>query len=79
MATLNSVKIENTELVRDMNSKAVVSTDVSGLSRYREQRKRNANAKRDSLETKQRLQIIEGEMLKLKEIISEIAVMRSKS
>ena len=79
MSTLNTVKIENTEMVRDLETKAVLNTDREGLIRYKEQRKRNVALKQDSLETKKRLETIEGEMAALKQIIRELAVMRSKS
>lgn len=81
MAHLNSVvQIENNpDLVRDLTSKAVVSIDAIGLGRYKEQRRKNIAVKQDSIETKKRLETIEGEMAALKQIICELAAMRSKS
>jgi hypothetical protein len=79
MSSLNIVQIENsTDLVRDMNSKAILSTDAVGLGRYRAQRKKALDQKKEHLETKQRLETIEAEMQSLKRIVSELSVLRSK-
>lgn len=79
MTTLNTVKIENTDMVRDLDSKAVLNTDANGLIRYKEQRRRNTAAKQEVEETKQRLFSIEREMNSLKKIVCELSTMRSKS
>jgi len=75
----NTVPIENNpELVRDMNSKAVISTDVVGLGRYNEQRRKALLQKQEYQETKLRLASIETEMANLKRIVSELSVLRSR-
>jgi hypothetical protein len=71
------VKIENTEFVRDMSTKAVLNTDVGGLHRYREGRKRVMKDRQDTLKTKERLSVIEQEVTELKQLVSELATMRS--
>lgn len=79
-SSLNTVQIENNpDLVRDMGSKAVVSTDAAGLSRYKEQRRRLVAQKTEFQDTKQRLESIEKEMATLKLIVSELTVLRSRS
>lgn len=79
MASLNTVQIDNNpELVRDMNSKAVLSIDVSGLNRYNEQRRKALLQKQEFQETKQRLASIETEMANLKRIVGELTVLRSR-
>jgi len=76
---LNTVQIDNNpDLVRDMNSKAVVSTDTVGLGRYKEQRRKMLAQKQEHQETKQRLETIETEMASLKRIVSELSVLRSR-
>lgn len=76
---LNTVQIDNNpDLVRDMNSKAVVSTDAVGLGRYKEQRRKNLAQKQEHQETKKRLETIETEMASLKRIVSELSVLRSR-
>lgn len=76
---LNTVQIDNNpDLVRDMNSKAVVSTDAVGLGRYKEQRRKTLAQKQEHQETKKRLETIETEMASLKRIVSELSVLRSR-
>ena len=76
---LNTVQIENSpDLVRDMGSKAVISTDVAGLQKYQAQRRRMVGQQKDLLETKQRLESIEQEMVTLKRIVGELSVLRSR-
>lgn len=74
----HTVPITNSEFVRDMNSKAVVNTDVAGLTRYKELRRKSLLARQDTLETKKRLEEIEGEMVNLKKVVAELAVLRRK-
>jgi hypothetical protein len=73
------VKIENTDYIRDMNSKAVLNTDVEGLRRYKTARKRTLSSLQEMSETKERLQTIEQELLGLKQTIRELATLRSAS
>jgi len=75
---LNTVKIENTELVRDMNTQAVLNTDVQGLQTYQAQRRRVLAQRKEFQETKQRLESIELEMATLKKIVGELSVLRSR-
>lgn len=79
MTKLNTINIQNTDLVRDMDTRAVLSTDTNGLNRYKEQRKRLLTQRQESQETKRRLQEIESEMAVLKQIVSELSVLRSRS
>lgn len=74
----NIVPIENTDLVRDMNSKAVLSTDVAGLQRYKESRRKSIAAVKDLQETKKRLELIETDMRTLKKLVGEITTLRSR-
>lgn len=72
-----AVQIENTTLIRDMHSKAVLNTDVEGLRRYNAGRKRALSSLQDAAETKERLHTIEREMDELKQTIRELAILRS--
>lgn len=75
----NVVPIENTtDLVRDLESKAVLSTDVAGLQRYKDTRRRTLTANRELQETKSRLEAIEGDMRTLKRIVGELTTLRSR-
>lgn len=78
MSIQQSVKIENTEFIRDMSNKAVLNTDAAGLSRYKEARRRALQEKKESQDTKRRLELIEIEMATLKQIIGELTTLRSR-
>lgn len=79
MGALNTVQIENNpDLVRDLSSKAVISTDLNGLRRYKEQRRKTVTQRNEFIETKTRLATIEGEMVTLKRIVSELMTLRNK-
>lgn len=78
MSYAPTVKIENTEFVRDMNTQAVLNTDASSLHRYKESRRRAVAQKKESLEVKERLASIEDEMLALKKIISELTTLKNR-
>lgn len=78
MSMLNTVKIQNTELVRDMDTQAVLSTDVGGLQAYQAQRRRILAQRKEAQDTKQRLESIEREMATLKKIVGELSVLRSR-
>jgi len=72
------VPIKNTEFVRDMDTKAVLNTDAAGLIRYKQNRKKSIRERQDSLDTKNRIAAMEQELISLKQLISELANLRSK-
>lgn len=79
MSRINTVQIDNNpDLVRDLNSKAVVSVDIGGLNRYKETRKRTLMTKQEMVETKMKLQEIENEVSDLKKIVGELYALRSR-
>lgn len=78
MAIEQSVKIENTEFIRDMGTRAVLNTDASGLSRYKETRRKALQSRKETQETQRRLQQIEMEMATLRQIIGELSTLRNK-
>lgn len=78
MKGVQTVQIQNTELVRDMKTNAVLNTDVEGLRRYRLNRQRILASKKTEHDTKERLSFLEQEMASLKQIISEITSLKGK-
>lgn len=77
--SLNTVKVDtDSTLVRDMKTSAVLSTDVSGLRKYKENRKRTLDARREHQETKARLSSLETEMQNLRKIISDLSTIKGK-
>jgi hypothetical protein len=77
--SLNTVKVDvDSTLVRDMKTSAVLSTDVSGLRKYKENRRRALNARQEHQDTKVRLSNLETEMQNLRKIISDLSTIKGK-
>ena len=71
-------KVKNHEnLIRDMSSKAILNTDKLGLQDYLQKREIAKREQFDKMETKERLAKIEEEMSEIKNLLQEIAAMRS--
>jgi hypothetical protein len=68
---------DHDNLVRDMQSKAVLNTDKAGLNNYLQKRELAKKELSDKVETKQRLAKIEEEMSEIKSLLREIAASRS--
>ena len=67
-------KVQDHEnLVRDMQSKAVLNTDRAGLQDYLQKRESAKKEASEKIETKQRLAKIEEEMSEIKNLLREIA------
>ena len=64
---------EHENLVRDLNSKAVLNTDRIGLQDYLQKRELAKRELSEKAETKQRLAKIEEEMAEIKFLLREIA------
>jgi len=64
---------DHDNLIRDMNSKAVLNTDKDGLRNYLEQRDIAKKELLEKTETKQCLAKIEEEMAEIKFLLREIA------
>ena len=64
---------DHDNLVRDMNSKAVLNTDRVGLQDYYLKRDSVKKEQSEKLETKQRIEKIEKDMSEIKELLYEIA------
>ena len=70
---------DHDNLIRDMQSKAVLNTDKAGLNSYLQQRELAKKELSEKAETKQRLAKIEEEMSEIKYLLREIAASRSCS
>jgi len=64
---------DHDNLVRDMNSKAVLNTDRAGLQEYYQKRDVAKKEQSEKIETKQRIDKIEKDMSEIKELLYEIA------
>jgi hypothetical protein len=70
---------DHDNLIRDMQSKAVLNTDKAGLQDYLQKREQAKKELSEKVETKQRLAKIEEEMSEIKYLLREIAASRSCS
>ena len=68
---------DHDNLIRDMQSKAVLNTDKAGLNNYLQKRELAKKEMSEKTETKQRLAKIEEEMSEIKNLLREIAASRS--
>jgi hypothetical protein len=73
---MSLVKIPDTALVRDTNSKALLNTDRKALQDYYAKREIAKKQQCEQIETKQKLQQLEQEMLEIKSLLQEIANLR---
>ena len=64
---------EHDNLVRDMNSKAVLNTDKEGLQEYLRKREVAKKQQEEQVETKNRLAKIEQDMSEIKNLLQTIA------
>lgn len=64
---------DHDNLIRDMNSKAVLNTDRAGLQEYYQKRDFAKKEQSEKIETKQRIDKIEKDMSEIKELLYEIA------
>lgn len=79
MSLNTTVKVDSdSTLIRDMKTNAVLSTDVSGLKKYKEHRKRALDARKEHQETRARLSNLETEMQNLRKIISDLSTIKGK-
>jgi hypothetical protein len=67
---------DHNHLVRDMNSKAVLNTDKTGLNDYMMKREIAKKQKEEQSETKIRLAQLEQDMSEIKNMLIEISQMR---
>jgi hypothetical protein len=70
------VQIENSKLVRDLHSKAILNTDRVGLEDYMMKRELAKKQQAEKEETKERLVKLENDMTEIKNLLHEIAQMR---
>jgi hypothetical protein len=67
---------DNSALVRDIHSKALLNTDRAALDDYMVKQKLALKQKSEQEDTKMRLENLEKNMSEIKSLLSEIASMR---
>jgi transposase len=70
------VQTEESDLLRDVHSKALLNKNVAGLREYKAKKEFLEKVKKEDSETKIKLAILEKEMSEIKEILKEIASLR---
>jgi hypothetical protein len=70
------VRIQDTALVRDIHSKAILNTDRKGLNDYLMKREIAKKQQEEHSETKLRLAKLEEDMSEIKSLLRDIAEMR---
>lgn len=70
------VRIEDTALIRDIHSKAILNTDRAGLDEYLIKREIAKKQQADQVNTKDRLDKLENDMSEIKSLLRDIAEMR---
>ena len=63
---------DHENLVRDMNSKAILNTDKLALQEYYQKREQAKKELSEKTESKQRLDKIENEMSEIKDLLREL-------
>jgi hypothetical protein len=70
------VRIQDTALIRDIHSKAILNTDRTGLNDYLMKREIAKKQQAEQSETKMRLAKLEEDMSDIKSLLTQIAQMR---
>jgi hypothetical protein len=63
---------DHDNLIRDMNSKAILNTDKLALQEYQQKRELAKKELAEKIESKQRLDKIENEMSEIKDLLREL-------
>lgn len=70
------VRIEDTALIRDIHSKAILNTDRAGLNEYLMKREIAKKQQVEQVANKDRLDKLENDMSEIKSLLRDIAEMR---
>lgn len=70
------VRIQDTALIRDVHSKAILNTDRNGLNEYLMKRELAKKQQEEQSQTKDRLEKLENDMSEIKSLLRDIVEMR---
>jgi hypothetical protein len=73
------VQTEESDLLRDVHSKALLNKNSVGLREYKAKKEFLEKVKREDSETKLKLAVLERDMQEIKEILKDIALLRSSN
>ena len=69
---MTHVRIEDTSLIRDIHSKAILNTDKAGLNDYLMKREIAKKQQAEQIQTKDRLDKIENDMSDIKNLLVQL-------
>ena len=72
------VQTEDDNLIRDVNSKALLNKNIAALRDYKNKRKLIQTIRKEDGETKERLAKLESDMQDIKNLLIEIAALRKQ-
>lgn len=73
------IQTEDSNLVRDAHSKALLNKNVAALNEYKARKKFLETTKKDEFDIKERLQKLEQDMSDIKKLLIEIAHIRTSN
>jgi hypothetical protein len=73
------VQTEEADLLRDVHSKALLNKNRMALNEYKARKEFLNKVKQDECDTKTKLATLEKEMQEIKELLKEIALLRSSN
>lgn len=73
------VQTEEADLLRDVHSKALLNKNKMALNEYKARKEFLNKVKQDECDTKTKLATLEKEMQEIKELLKEIALLRSSN
>jgi len=75
---MNIISTDDKELVRDLNSKALINKNMAGLAEYNQRKNIILNKMKQEEQTQSRLERLESDMTEIKNMLCEIASNRNK-
>jgi hypothetical protein len=75
---MNIISTDDKELVRDLNSKALINKNMAGLAEYNQRKNIILNKMKQEEQTQSRLERLESDMTEIKNMLCEIASHRNK-
>ena len=75
---MNIISTDDKELVRDLNSKALINKNMAGLVEYNQRKNIILNKMKQEEQTQSRLERLESDMTEIKNMLCEIASNRNK-
>jgi hypothetical protein len=73
------VQTEENDLLRDVHSKALLNKNTVALREYKARKEFLEKVKQDDCDTKTKLATLEKDMQEIKELLKEIALLRSSN